>query len=105
MPSKRTTKAPRPSDRAAERADYATWRITAGADLLQRHDVKPGIIPERLWRKLYIRGMTPQKAADQAVVSANNTMSPAELVRLRMGGPLLGLIADASAKSTHSWNT
>jgi hypothetical protein len=24
---------------------------------------------------------------------------------LKMGGPLLGLIAGASAKSTHSWNT
>jgi hypothetical protein len=52
-----------------------------GADLLQRHDVKPGIIPERLWRKLYIRGMTPQKAADQAAVSANNTMSPADRLK------------------------
>jgi hypothetical protein len=38
--------------------------------------VKPGIIPERLWRRLYIMGLTPQKAADQAAVSAYNTMSP-----------------------------
>jgi hypothetical protein len=54
------------NDRAAERADYAAWKIMAGADLLQRHDVKPGIIPERLWRKFYIQGLSPQKAADQA---------------------------------------
>jgi hypothetical protein len=46
----------------------------------QRHDVKPGIIPERLWRKLYIRGMTPQ-AADQAAVSANNTISPTDRLK------------------------
>jgi hypothetical protein len=26
MPNKRTNKAPRPSGRAAERADYATWK-------------------------------------------------------------------------------
>jgi hypothetical protein len=39
-----------PTDRAAEQADYAAWKITAGTDLLERHDVKPGIIPERLWR-------------------------------------------------------
>jgi hypothetical protein len=57
--------------------------ILAGADLLQRHDVEPGIIPERLWRKLYIRGMTPQKAADQAAVSAKNTLSPADRLKRR----------------------
>jgi hypothetical protein len=76
MPTKRSAK-----DRAAEQADYATWKITAGADLLERHDVKPGIIPERLWRKLYIAGTTPQKAADQAAVSAYNTMSPADRLK------------------------
>jgi xanthine dehydrogenase YagT iron-sulfur-binding subunit len=69
MPIKRGkgSKAPRPSrvDRAAEQADYAAWKILAGADLLGRHDVKPGIIPERLWRRLYIQGLSPQKAADR----------------------------------------
>jgi hypothetical protein len=60
---------------------YAAWKILAGEDLLQRHDVKPGIIPERLWRKLYIRGMTPQKAADQTAVSPNNTISPADRLK------------------------
>jgi hypothetical protein len=82
MPSKRTTKAP-PSraDRAAEQADYATWKITAGADLLERHGVKPGVIPERLWRRLYIMGRTPQKAADEAAVSAYNTMSPGDRLK------------------------
>jgi hypothetical protein len=76
MPTKRSAK-----DRAAEEADYATWKITVGADLLERHDVKPGIIPERLWRRLYIMGLTPQKAADQAAVSAYNTMSPADRLK------------------------
>jgi hypothetical protein len=70
LPTRRTTKAP-PSDRAVEQANCAAWKILAGADLLQRHHVKPGIITGRLWRKLYIRGMTPQKAADQAAVSAD----------------------------------
>jgi hypothetical protein len=82
LPTKRTTKAP-PSDRAVEQANYAAWKILAGADLLQRHDVKPGVIPERLWRKLYIRGMTPQKAADQAAASAKSTLSPADRLKRR----------------------
>jgi hypothetical protein len=76
MPSKRIVK-----DRAAERADYAAWKIMAGADLLERHDVRPGIIPERLWRKLYRQRLSPQKAADQAAVSAYNTMSAAARLR------------------------
>jgi hypothetical protein len=57
MTSKRSVK-----DRAVEQADYAAWKILAGADLLGRHDVKPGTIPERLWRRLFIEGMTPQEA-------------------------------------------
>jgi hypothetical protein len=83
MPTKRTTKASRPSraDRTAEQTDYPAWKIMAGADPLGRHDVKPGIIPERLWRRLYIQGLSPQKAADQAAVSANNTMSPADRLK------------------------
>jgi hypothetical protein len=44
MTSKRSAK-----DRAAEQANYTAWKILAGADLLEWHDVKPGTIPERLW--------------------------------------------------------
>jgi hypothetical protein len=76
MATKRSVK-----NRAAERADYAAWKILAGAVLLERHDVKPGTIPERLWRKLFIRGLSPQKAADQAAVSAYNARSPANRLR------------------------
>jgi hypothetical protein len=43
--------------------------------------VRPGVIPERLWRKLYLQGLSPQKAADQAAVSAYNTMSAAARLR------------------------
>jgi hypothetical protein len=78
MTSKRSVK-----DRAAEQANYTAWKILALADLLQRHDVKPATIPERLWRKLYIRGMTPQKAADQAAVSASNARSAADRLKRR----------------------
>jgi hypothetical protein len=70
-----------PSDRASEQADYAAWKITAGTDLLERHDVKPGIIPERVWKKLYIEGRSPQDAADRVAVSAHNAQSPADRLR------------------------
>jgi hypothetical protein len=81
----RKTKASRPSgaDRAAERADYAAWKAEAVADLANRHDVRPGIIPERLWRRLYIQGMTPHDAADQAAVSAYNKRPASDRLRRR----------------------
>jgi hypothetical protein len=81
----RKPKAPRPSraDRAAKQADYKAWKTATLADLANRHDVKPGIVPERLWRRLYIRGLSPQKAADQAAASAYNAMSPADWLKRR----------------------
>jgi hypothetical protein len=50
------TKAPSRVDCTAKQANYAYWKVRAAANLANRHDVKPGIIPERLWRRLYIRG-------------------------------------------------
>jgi dihydropteroate synthase len=76
MTSKRSVK-----DRAAEQANYTAWKILAGADLLGRHDVKPGTIPERLWRRLYIQGRTPHDAADKAAVSAYNARSAADRLK------------------------
>jgi hypothetical protein len=82
MPSKRTTKAP-PSraDRAAKKVEYRAWKVRALADLTNRHDVQAGIIPERLWRRFYTQGRSPREAADQAAVSAYNTMSPADRLK------------------------
>jgi hypothetical protein len=62
-------------------ANYTPWKILAGADLLERHDVKPGTIPERLWRRLYIQGRTPHDAADQAAVCAYNARSAADRLK------------------------
>jgi hypothetical protein len=75
----RKTKAPRPAraDRAAEQTDYGAWKIEAAADLATRHGVAPGSIPERLWRRLYIEGMTPQEAADKAADLIARKVRPA----------------------------
>jgi hypothetical protein len=81
----RKAKVSRPSgvDRAAEQADYAAWKLAAVAELTNRHEVKAGTIPERVWRQLYIQGRTPQAAADQAAVSASNVRTAAD----RLGKP------------------
>jgi hypothetical protein len=77
----RADQAAEQADQAAEEAAYAAWKLAAVADLTSRHDVKAGTIPERLWKKLYIEGRSPQGAADRAAVSAHNVRSPADRLR------------------------
>jgi hypothetical protein len=72
---------PRKPPAPSELPDYRRWKARAVAKLDQRHDVRSGIIPERIWRRFYIRGMTPQKAADQAAVSRHNPQSAADRLR------------------------
>jgi hypothetical protein len=64
----RKTKAPRPTraDRAAEQADFKTWLADSVAALQRDHNINPGMIPIRIWRRLYIQGRSPQKATDEA---------------------------------------
>jgi hypothetical protein len=79
----RRPRADQAAEQAAEQADYAAWKLAAVANLTNRHDVKAGTIPERLWRHMYIQGRSPQKAADQAAVSAYNARSAADRLRGR----------------------
>jgi hypothetical protein len=53
------------------------------AELQRKHNVNLAIIPVRVWRHQYIRGRSPQDAADQAAVSAYNTQSAAARLRKR----------------------
>jgi hypothetical protein len=43
--------------------------------------VKPGIIPERLWKLFYLQGRSPQDVADREAVSEYNTRLPFERMR------------------------
>jgi hypothetical protein len=61
--------------------DYKEWAKRAAAELEQRHDIKAATIPTRVWTRLFIRGLSPQDAAEQAAVSAYNTRSAAERLR------------------------
>jgi hypothetical protein len=69
------------ADRTAEQADYCLLESPGClADLANRHDVKPGIIPERCGGGSTSRA-SPQDTADQAAVSAYNRQSPADRLR------------------------
>jgi hypothetical protein len=57
MPSK----PPAPS----ESANYRAWKARAAA-LLERQGLPLGVMRERDWRQLYIRGKAPEDAAQEA---------------------------------------
>jgi hypothetical protein len=63
-------KKPPPTERAAEQADFKSWLADAVAALQREHNVNPGIIPVRVWRRLFIQGRSPREAAKQAAMSA-----------------------------------
>jgi hypothetical protein len=51
---------------------YASWKATA-AVALGRQGIRPGVMREKEWRELFIRGKTPEDAARQAEMSYWNT--------------------------------
>ena len=59
---------------------FADWKDRAEFELERRHGVKASTIPTRVWRRLFIQGRSPQKAAEQAV-SAYDTRPAFERVR------------------------
>jgi hypothetical protein len=63
-----------------ERADYRNWKSRAAA-LLERQGLSPGIMRERDWRQVYIRGKTPEDAAQQAETYYLNTRPAFERMR------------------------
>jgi hypothetical protein len=63
---------PKPTDRAAEQVDYQAWKAHAAA-LLERQRLSRGVMREHDWRRLYIRGKTPEDAARQAEMAYYNT--------------------------------
>jgi hypothetical protein len=83
MPSKCSGKRPPAAKPAGAPADFVTWKARAAAELKRQHSVNPGVIPARMWKHLYIQGKTPQKAADQAAVSAYNAQSAADRLKRR----------------------
>jgi hypothetical protein len=82
MPTKRSGKGSPPA-KPASALNFVTWKARAAAELKRQHSVNPGIITARMWKHLYIQGKTPQKAADQAAVSAYNAQSTADRLRKR----------------------
>jgi hypothetical protein len=56
------------SPRKAEQTDYCAWKAHAAA-LLERQGIAPGVMRERDWCQLYIRGATPEQAVEQVAAT------------------------------------
>jgi hypothetical protein len=61
--------------------EYAAWKATAAAELERLHEVRAATIPDRVWKRLYVAGLLPQEAAQEAEVHHFNTRSPADRLR------------------------
>ena len=49
-------------------AAYPAWRTEATTELKRRHHIPAAAIPERVWSKLFVRGLDPQATADRAAI-------------------------------------
>jgi len=49
-------------------AAYPAWRTEARTELERRHHIPAAAIPERVWSKLFVRGVDPQATADRAAI-------------------------------------
>jgi hypothetical protein len=44
-------------------AHFASWKSSVTAQFERLHSISAGIIPDGVWTRLYIKGMTPEEAA------------------------------------------
>jgi hypothetical protein len=69
-----------PPVKPASTEDYRAWKACCAA-LLERQSLLPGVMRERDWRRLYMRGVTPEDAAGRAQVAYYNTRPAFERIR------------------------
>jgi hypothetical protein len=72
----------RPPAKPASTEDYRAWKARCAA-LLERQSLLPGVMRERDWRRLYLRGVTPEDAPVRAQVAYYNTRPAFERMRKR----------------------
>jgi hypothetical protein len=60
---------------------YVAWKATAAAELERLHEVRAATIPDRVWKRLYVAGLGPLEAAQEAEVHHFNRRSPADRLR------------------------
>ena len=61
--------------------DYTIWRTQVAKELHSQHGIALGIIPEGVWTRLYVKGMTPDEAAITPEVYNYVKREPGERLR------------------------
>jgi hypothetical protein len=61
--------------------DYATWRLGVAAELHRQHGIAFDIIPEGGWMRLYVKGLSPEQAANADEIRKYYAREPGERLR------------------------
>jgi hypothetical protein len=56
--------------------DYRAWKADVATEMERQHGIAASIIPEHVWTRLYIKGLTPDQAANAADLQNYYTRSP-----------------------------
>jgi hypothetical protein len=43
--------------------DYKAWKVDVAMEMERRHGIAASVIPEHVWTRFYVRGLTPEDAA------------------------------------------
>ena len=62
-------------------ADYRAWKAGVTDALDRLRGISASIVPEHVWTRLYIRGMTPEQAASASELQNFFTKDPGERLR------------------------
>ena len=59
-------------------SDYAAWKSHVVTEMEHLHGISAGIVPEHVWTRLYVKGMTPEQAAKAPELRNYYTREPGE---------------------------
>jgi hypothetical protein len=65
----------------AEADDYARWKSRVATEMERLRRISAGIVPEHVWTRLYVKGLTPEQAANAAELRNYYTRDPSDRLR------------------------
>ena len=61
--------------------DYKAWKAGVATEMERLHGIAASIVPEHVWTRLYVKGMSPEQAASIPEVRNYFTREPGERLR------------------------
>ena len=69
---------PEPTEGTMRKVTFGEWLAEAHNILRTKHNAEPSAIRPWEWTRLYVRGLSPEEAAQHASVEASNALTPNE---------------------------